>query len=70
VIERRQVRESKRRYRPTPACGDFLIDWPVYFVSRRSLNSSRRTEFDASGHCKISTGDVSNSAADRPLSKM
>ena len=36
--------------RPKPARGDFLVDWPVYFVSRRSLTSSRRAEFDASGH--------------------
>jgi len=42
----------------------------VYFVSRRSLNSSRRTEFDASGHCRISTSDVSKIAVDRLLSKM
>jgi hypothetical protein len=25
--------------RPTPACGDFLVEWPVYFISRRSLNA-------------------------------
>src|SRR5207302_6495751 len=56
--------------RPEPACGDFLVDWSVYFVSRHSLNSSRRTEFGASGHCRISTSDVSKIAADRPLSKM
>src|SRR5213592_2352063 len=54
------------RERPTPACGDFLAHWPVYFISRRSLNSSRKTEFGASGHCKISTSDASKIAADRP----
>jgi hypothetical protein len=58
------------RHRPKLAVGDFLSDWPQYFVSRRSLNSSRRTEFGASGHCRISTGDVSKIAADRLLSKM
>jgi hypothetical protein len=42
----------------------------VYFVSGGSLNSSRRTEFGASGHFRISTSDVSKIAADRPLSKM
>jgi hypothetical protein len=26
--------------RPTPAVGDFLADWLLYFVSGRSLNSS------------------------------
>jgi hypothetical protein len=35
----------------------------VYFVSSRSLNSSRESEFGDSGHCRISTSDVSNSAA-------
>src|SRR5206468_9020813 len=34
------------------------------------LNSSRKIEFGASGHCKIFTSDVSKIAADRPLSKM
>ena len=42
----------------------------MYFVSRRSLNSSRKSEFGDSGHCRISTSDVSKIAADRPLSKM
>jgi hypothetical protein len=42
----------------------------VYFVSRRSLKLSRKTEFGASGHCRISTSDVSKIAADRLLSKM
>ena len=42
----------------------------MYFVSSRSLNSSRESEFGDSGHCRISTSDVSNSAADRPLLKM
>jgi len=60
----------KRRSPPTPACGDFLVDWPLYFVSGRSPNSSRRSEFGDSGHCRISISDVSKIAADRPLSKM
>jgi hypothetical protein len=58
------------RERPTPAGGDFPVDWRVYFVSRRSLKLSRKTEFGATGHCRISTSDVSKIAADRPLSKM
>src|SRR2546429_3932415 len=40
------------------------------FVSGRSLNSSRKSEFGDSGHCRISTSNVSKIAADRPLSKM
>jgi hypothetical protein len=55
------------RYRPKLAVRDFLSHWPLYFVSRRSLNLSRRTEFGASGHCRISTSDVSKIAADRLL---
>jgi len=70
VIERPQATEPNWHYRPKPARGDFLVDWPVYFVSRHSLNSSRKTEFGASGHCSISTSGVSKIAADRPLSKM
>ena len=72
---RTQVGSSRRttlsnwRYRPKLAVGDFLSDWPQYFVSRRSLNSSRRTEFGANGRCRISTRDVSKIAADRPLQK-
>jgi hypothetical protein len=58
------------RVRPKPARDGFEVEWPVYFVSRRSLKLSRKTEFGASGHCTISTGDVSKIAADRPLSKM
>jgi hypothetical protein len=57
-IERQLVKASKWRYRPTPAGGDFLVDGLVYCVSGRSLNSSRKTEFGASGHCRISTSDV------------
>jgi hypothetical protein len=34
------------------------------------LNSSRKSEFGESGHWRISTGDVSKTATDRPLSKM
>jgi hypothetical protein len=34
------------------------------------MNSSRKSEFGDSGHCRISTSDVSKIAADRPLSKM
>jgi hypothetical protein len=30
----------------------------LYFVSRRSLNSSRKVEFGASGDCRNYTGDV------------
>jgi hypothetical protein len=55
---------------PKLAVLDFLSHWPLYFVSRRSLNSSRRTEFGASGYCRISTNDVSKIAAERLLSKM
>ena len=58
------------RHRPKLAVGDFLSDWPQYFVSRHSLNSSRRTEFGAGGRCRSSTSDVSKIAVDRPLSKM
>src|SRR5207245_10583277 len=61
---------AMRRGRATP---QFEID-PRFHTgsvgSRRSLNSSRKTEFGASGHCGISTSDVSKIAADRPLSKM
>jgi len=32
----------------------------MYFVSRRSLKLSRKTEFGASGHCRISTSDSGN----------
>src|SRR5438105_11607219 len=42
----------------------------MYFVSCRSLNSSRKTELGASGHCRIFTSDVSKIAVDRPFSKM
>jgi hypothetical protein len=42
--------------RPTPAGGEFLVDWPVYFVSRHSLNLSSKAEFRASGRCRIFTG--------------
>jgi hypothetical protein len=42
----------------------------MYFVSGRSLNSSRETEFGARSHCRISISDVSKIAADRPLSKI
>jgi hypothetical protein len=49
---------AKEHSRPEPACGDFLVDRPVYFVSRRSLNSSRKAEFGASSHCRKSIGDV------------
>ena len=69
VIERPQATEPNWHYRPKPARGDFLVDWPVYFVSRHSLNSSRKTEFGASGHCRISTSDVSNIAAGRRFQK-
>jgi hypothetical protein len=31
---------------------------------------SRKTEFGASGHCRISTSGVCKIAADRPLSKI
>ena len=30
----------------------------MYFVSRRSLNLSRRAELGVSGHCRIFAGDV------------
>ena len=56
--------------RPKLAVRDFLSHWPLYFVSRRSLNSSRRTEFGASGRYRISTSDVSKIAAGRLLSKI
>jgi len=56
--------------RPTPACGDFLVDCAVYSVSGRSLNSSRKSEFGDSGHRRTPTGDLSKIAADRLLSKM
>ena len=55
---------------PHLAGDDFLVDWPVYFVSCPLLNSSRKSEFGESGHWRISTGNVSKIAADRPLSKM
>jgi hypothetical protein len=42
----------------------------MYFVSRRSLNSSRKSEFGDSGHRRTPTGDLSKIAADRLLSKM
>jgi hypothetical protein len=42
----------------------------MYFVSGRSLNSPRETEFGARSHCRISISDVSKIAADRPLSKI
>src|SRR5437867_5232868 len=47
----------------------FWLTGRCILVSCRSLNSSRKIEFGASGHCKISTSDVSKIAADRPLSK-
>src|SRR5258708_8667960 len=65
-----RYRRAKWSYRPKLVVRDFLSHWPLYFVSRRSLNSSRRTEFGASGHCRISTSDVSKIAVDRLLSKM
>jgi hypothetical protein len=46
------------RSRPTPACGDFLVHWPVHSVSRRSLNSSSNADFCASGHCRTSVGNL------------
>jgi hypothetical protein len=55
--------------RPKPARGGFVVEWPVY-LSRRSLKLSRKAEFGASSHCKISISNVSKIAADRPLSKM
>src|SRR5437016_280970 len=30
------------RERPKPARGGFVVEWPVYFVSRRSLKLSRK----------------------------
>jgi hypothetical protein len=42
----------------------------MYFVSRRSLNSSRKSEFGDSGHRRTPTGDLSKITADRLLSKM
>jgi hypothetical protein len=41
----------------------------VYFVSGRSLNSSRKSEFGDSSHRRIPTGDVSKIATDRLLLK-
>ena len=49
---------------PHLAGDDFLVDWPVYFVSCPLLNSSRKSEFGESGHWRISTGNVSKIAAD------
>ena len=39
--------------RPKPARGGFVVEWPVYFVSRRSQNSSRNAELRGSGHCPM-----------------
>jgi hypothetical protein len=39
--------ETNDGSRPKLAVGDLLSDWPQYFVGRRSLNPSRRTEFGA-----------------------
>jgi hypothetical protein len=64
-IERPRVTGSKWRYRPTPACGDLLVDWPGYLVSRRLLKSSRRSDFGESGHYQIAAGAVSKIATDR-----
>ena len=47
-----------------------MADRPVYSVSGRSLNSSRKAEFGDSGHCRTSTSEVSKIAVERPLSKM
>jgi hypothetical protein len=54
---------------PKPARGGFVVEWSVYFVSRRSLKLSRKAEFGASSHCRISISNVSKIAADRPLPK-
>jgi hypothetical protein len=54
---------------PHRAGDDFLVDWPVYFVSCSLLNSSRKSEFGDSSHRRIPTGDVSKIATDRLLLK-
>jgi hypothetical protein len=42
LIERQLFKESKWRYRPSPACRSFRFDWPVDLVSSRSLSPSRK----------------------------
>ena len=60
--------EAKWSYRPSPAIGDFRVDWQVYLSSGRSLNSSRKPELGESGHRRPPTGDTRGIAADRRLS--
>jgi hypothetical protein len=41
------------RERPAYACGDFLVEWSVYFASGRLTKSSRKSEFGERGHWRI-----------------
>ena len=74
--QRRSGDQQVRRHRATgpsrsePARDGFVVEWPMYSVSRRSLKLSRKTELGASGRCRISTSHVSKIAADRPGFKM
>jgi hypothetical protein len=45
-------------HRPKPARGGFVVEWSVYSVSRRSLDSPRSAESGGSGHCRIVGGDL------------
>jgi hypothetical protein len=46
------------RFRPKPAGGTFLAQWPMHFVSRRSRISSRNAEIGGSSPCWITAGGL------------